>query len=387
MSSILYEPRGIVFIRVDKTTICLSIVSFIVGTGMPILIQWAVLQSLDKLWFLWVILGFAISTWIFLISGRMQFNKKLSKYKGLKNEYSMAISKIVDAIDGSNDKEIQKYSEHLNAIINMQENLVDFKPDSDTFEALHNMRGALSITDAHPLEWLNPTYNFFLISHYVSVIHHSFEAISNSHSDAITFDIVDRHASETEVFFKNGFTLLNKLSEISNTQQLQNVIDGNHLRFYILDKDIIKKNSGVIELLIAGHEMFGIHLYIIDKNIYNILHPETLYCKIFNTEKREETVFDAMFSLDRNGQLSSSIAQTGTLVTNSNRKEQNQELQKFVKALARSICNETEYADRYLLYPYVDNGVQGLFDEKAIRDFRITFNEKMSHICFKRKEP
>ena len=57
MSSILYEPRGIVFIRVDKTTICLSIVSFIVGTGMPILIQWAVLQSLDKLWFLWVILA------------------------------------------------------------------------------------------------------------------------------------------------------------------------------------------------------------------------------------------------------------------------------------------------------------------------------------------
>ena len=385
MARIIKESKGIVFIRVDKTTIWISVASFVLGTVLPILIQWAV-GSLDDSWYIWLIFSFSIATWVFLISGYCQFNRKLSKQKNLKNDYSLAISKIIDAIDSKNEIDIQKYSEHLNAIINMQENLVDFKPDSEAYESLHNMKGALSITDAHPLEWLNPTYNFFLISHYVSAIHHSFEMVSSSGSDAVAFNIVDRDASETNQFFENGLELLNKLSNVNNMQQLQNVINGNHLRFYILDKETIKKNSGVIELLIAGHEMFGIHLYVVDKKIYNILHRETLYKKIFNTKMEEATVFDAMFSLNKNGQLSSSIAQTGTLVTNQNKREQNQELQKFVTDLAKSLRHESEYAERYLLYPCVEGGKEGLFDEEKIEDFKITFNEKMSHICFQKKQ-
>lgn len=375
--------RDIVFIRIGSITVIITVLSFIITAGIPVLVQWWT-GNLDDLWYLWLILSFAISTWIFFITGFIEFRNKLSKHKVLQTDYHSAFSKIINAIDNNNDLEIQKYSEHLNAIVNMHENLVEFKPDSATFEALHTMKGALSITDAHPLEWLNPTYNFFLISHYVSVIHQSFGRISNDGCEKITFEIVNRDSDDVKSFFSEGVDLLKELSEIKNTQQLQEIIDGNHLRFYILDKETIKKNSGVINLLIAGHEMFGIHLYIIDRKIYNILHREKLYKEVFNSDMKDDTVLDAMFSLDEHGQLTSSIAQIGTLVTNPNKRKQNQQLQEFVKGLAGSLCNDTEYTDQYLLYPFLNKDGKSIFNEKEINDFKIILNESKCHICLQK---
>lgn len=58
--------RDIVFIRIGSITVIITVLSFIITAGIPVLVQWWT-GNLDDLWYLWLILSFAISTWIFLL--------------------------------------------------------------------------------------------------------------------------------------------------------------------------------------------------------------------------------------------------------------------------------------------------------------------------------
>ncbi len=149
--------------------------------------------------------------------------------------------------------------------------MLQFAPDNESINLLHKVIGMLSITQAEPSEWLNPTYNFFLINNYIASLAQSISI--KSPVKAIKFST--NRLEDNFINFENEKKqVLKKLSELGETNSILKFLSDNKIfiRFYIVKKEEIENNKSIIETLIAGHDLFGCYLYFVNANVlYNLL--------------------------------------------------------------------------------------------------------------------
>lgn len=145
--------------------------------------------------------------------------------------------------------------------------MLEFTPDNRAINLLHQVEGMISITQADPSEWLNPTYNFFLVNNYIASIT---KAISLSPSVRSIKFAHNRDDEKFKEFERNRKEVLKQLSELTASNSLIEFLSEKRIfvRFYILSESEIENNKSIIETLIAGHELFGCYLYFVNENFY-----------------------------------------------------------------------------------------------------------------------
>ena len=152
-----------------------------------------------------------------------------------------------------------------------------FDPDNTAIDQLHKVQGLISVTEANPSEWLNPTYNFFLVNNYLASISQSI--LKNAPVESIAFS--ENRSEKCFVDFKNNKKkILEDLSglDMVNSDNLMKYLRSNKIfvRFYILEASEIENNKSIIETLIAGHDLFGCYIYFINKKIYDLINQDDM---------------------------------------------------------------------------------------------------------------
>ena len=193
--------------------------------------------------------------------------------KTLPNENAKNIFNLIDAIlrvaeekdEIEKEKKIRDLSYYIElATDSCTGKALLFEPNSAAINMLHEVNGTISITAAMPREWLNPTFNFFLIKNYISSIKHQV----NSHGKNKTMKFSENRNVPPFVNFGNRKKKivedLSKLN-IENPSELKDYLlkEKICIRFYILSIEEIQNNKPILETLVAGHELFGCYLYII----------------------------------------------------------------------------------------------------------------------------
>jgi|GEM_PF-3029980 len=161
--------------------------------------------------------------------------------------------------------------------------MLKFSPDNDSVNMLHQVDSMISITEAEPSEWLNPTYNFFLINNYIASLRQSI--IKNQPIKSISFS-PNREDADFKTFEESKKNILKEISELDDAKSIADFLKEKNifLRFYTLTQDELDNNKSIIETLIAGHDLFGCYLYFINKNVAENL-IEQQYKDRFNTFK------------------------------------------------------------------------------------------------------
>jgi hypothetical protein len=146
--------------------------------------------------------------------------------------------------------------------------MLQFEPDNKAVNLLHQVEGMISVTQAEPSEWLNPTYNFFLINNYIASIAKSISL--NYPVSALKF--ASNRVDQKFIEFKaNRKQILKQISELTPDGSLIKFLKEKRIfvRFYILSESDIENNKSIIETLIAGHDLFGCYLYFINDDFYS----------------------------------------------------------------------------------------------------------------------
>lgn len=171
--------------------------------------------------------------------------------------------------------------------------MLQFAPDNESINLLHKVIGMLSITQAEPSEWLNPTYNFFLINNYIASLAQSISI--KSPVKAIKFSI-NRQEDNFKNFENEKKQVLKKLSELGETNSILKFLSDNKIfiRFYIVKKEEIENNKSIIETLIAGHDLFGCYLYFVNANVLDNL------LDTINKERLQTFIKSVNYNLNEN---------------------------------------------------------------------------------------
>lgn len=137
-----------------------------------------------------------------------------------------------------------------------------FAPDSPAVDFLFDNNGLISITDARPSDWLNPTYNFFLASNYVTHLTRRIRTVA--HQGLKGIDYVTRTAPEFERYRQARRDILSELAGLRDSQSAVTYFAQKpaSVRFYLLTVDEFERNRSTIELLVAGHELVGCYLFL-----------------------------------------------------------------------------------------------------------------------------
>lgn len=145
---------------------------------------------------------------------------------------------------------------------------LNFNPDSEAIDILHKKCGIISITDAMPMEWLNPTYYFFLVNNLTNSLINRIDLSKKIKSIKYT---ENKDHNEFKNFLNKKKLVLEEIKELANYTELVNYISDNKLsvRFYLLKPKHFQRNKKIIELLISLHNMFGIYLFFINKETFD----------------------------------------------------------------------------------------------------------------------
>ncbi len=137
-----------------------------------------------------------------------------------------------------------------------------FEPDNEAIDFLYKVDGLVSITAAPPSEWLNPTYNFFLINNYLTNLARSINATPPTSLREVAF--VDRDAPAFAAHVTRRKKILASLAELKTPAEASTYFAANPIsvRFYFLSERELRQSRSTIELLIAGHDLFGCHLFL-----------------------------------------------------------------------------------------------------------------------------
>lgn len=199
-------------------------------------------------------------------------NNKLRKadYAVGKNLFDLIgnLLKDLDSPDKTTKMERLKETSYFLKVNNARTGrMLKFHPDNPSINQLHQVEGMVSVTQADPSEWLNPTYNFFLVNNYIASL---INAITlNSPVTSIRFAI-NRNDVKFKEFENNRKEVLRQLSQLSPSYNLAQFLSEKRIfiRFYILSENEIENNKSIIETLIAGHDLFGCYLYFINEKFY-----------------------------------------------------------------------------------------------------------------------
>ena len=210
----------------------------------------------------------ALCTHMIVSSWRIRAKlEKADNYKIRENLFH-AIDKIIHDVDNSDkamrEKQLRKWEYYLTVINEHIGSAFEFQPDIAPITTLHKVDGTISVTAKAPHEWLNPTYNFFLVKHYLVSLKHQV----NSRIGHKTVEFSSSREAGTFI----GFTsrkkkIVEELSRLGDEGQpnLKEYLEREKIcvRFFFLSSEEIQKNRPILETLIAGHELFGCYLYIV----------------------------------------------------------------------------------------------------------------------------
>lgn len=258
--------------------------------------NWKFETILVEDWFL-NLLSFLMNTIFififFVILKSWSFAKNLKKVPSLGDDLRRTIDSVFELVNNSDlalqlsngsdkksekkefaerAKKKQQESNHLAFCLRLaaRGNRLIFDPHNTAIQQLHEIKGSISVTMADPSEWLNPTYSLFLLNHYISTLLNRIR--SQSHRFGKLTLLKNRQNPKFRDFLYNQNQFLKK----RNVSSLSSIMEGNHVRFYILDREVIEKHKGILETLIAGHELFGIYLFIVDSKIMDQLSVASL---------------------------------------------------------------------------------------------------------------
>lgn len=239
-------------------------------------------------------IGFAISFFFkTAIANNITVNYKILKAKfRLGNEFFLLLRSILYDLDNKDDaiktKKLQETSYFLKTANSRTGRALLFDPDNQAINQLHKVKGMISFTAATPSEWLNPTYNFFLINNYIASITQSI--LKSTPVSSIKFSY-DRSEYHFQLFERSKKDFLKKISELTMENNLIKFLNENKIfiRFYILSEEEIKSNKSIIETLIAGHDLFGCYVYFINKDVIDLMKKDQDV-----DEKRFDTFLDSI---------------------------------------------------------------------------------------------
>lgn len=222
---------------------------------------------------IWIIMGIVIAVIPFIYSN-IKYNLALNKIDN--GNFSNEIKKIIENtyFDYTNNQvnkrdaiesHIKSTVFQLKFLSYFTKDSLEFQPDSDANELLQTSASIISFTEANPIEWLNPTYNYFLIENLITSLVNKFNTKKGKGLDFSP----DRSCEEFKKYKEFKKKLLETFSnEDFDEKKLKDFLITNPttVRFYILTKSVFEENRRILELLIYAHELFGIYLYIIDKD-------------------------------------------------------------------------------------------------------------------------
>lgn len=240
-------------------------------------------------WF-WNLVSFLMNTFLTftfsIILRSYLFAKKLKKIvPSLGKDLRLTIDSVFELVNNSapilpnnSDKKVEGESDDESAGKFSQEsnynhlafclglaargNRLIFNPNNVSIQQLHGIKGSISVTMADPSEWLNPTYGFFLLNHYISTL---LNRIGSCDLQKLKLS-----NSRQNRQFRDFLNQQNRFLRIEEVSSLPDIMKGKHVRFYVLKKEVIEKHKGILEALVAGHELFGIYLFIVDYDIISV---------------------------------------------------------------------------------------------------------------------
>ena len=251
---------------------------------------------------------------------------------GLLNE---AISDAIEASKQTQDKKwyVRKYEHYLREITQADKlNPIDLNIDDQKFDNLFTLEGALSVTNAPLFAWKDPEYSWFLIANYTATLNKRYNSGHN------VFQLKNRNDKEFEQFIEQSEECLKTIAEGKFKYDT-------NIRFYILSKEDIKNNKAMLEQMIAGHELFGIHLFIIDSEVFNEktsgnVNINNLYTTLLNSSNISNDVFDVMIYKADDGSMRFKYPSDGQLKERSYR-EIKKNCDPFIQALAEKLLSNT----------------------------------------------
>jgi hypothetical protein len=234
---------------------------------------------------------------------------------------------------------------------------LEFIPDNPSIDNLHKIDGLIALTQAKPSEWLNPTYNFYLINDYITNFYRCFDNYPNPKTIKLT---EDRSHKIFENFCKQKKEILKEISELTETNTLNKFLKQKKysIRFYFTTKEEINQNKSIIETLIAGHDLFGCLLYFVNLKNINFKDEKSNDNRYF-THFRENIGYDLKDNNDRIdlavvslNELNAIFRKEDDLVQKIMEDVDIMNFQRYIVKLCRKLHGEYDDED-YLLNKYI----------------------------------
>lgn len=252
-----------------------------------------------------------------------------------------AISDAIEASKQTQDKKwyTRKYEHFLREITQADKlNPIDLNIDDPKFDNLFTLKGALSITNAPIFAWKDPEYSWFLIANYTATLNKRYRQGSS------VFELKNRSDNEFEEFIERGKNVLQQIKDGTFDYET-------NVRFYILSKEEIKENKAMIEQMIAGHELFGIYLFIIDSSVFEERNSTNasirqLYNMLTSSNIcNDNDVFDVMIYKAEDNEMNVKYPSDGQL-KECKYSEIKENCDPFIKSLAEKLLS-----DKNTIYP------------------------------------
>lgn len=311
--------------------------------------------------FLQVFLSVAVGLIIVYIwpSKKEEFNIKSIKVyienrrNALKNELKVKLkqvfSTVLESLRSKDDNKQKHYLFSLKEIIEANTDPLVYNPEYKLLDSVFSTEGTLSITEASPAAWLDPTYNFFLLCQYIANIKKRLDVKSQSSRRKYKLATYSRTSTVFKSFLEKSAEMINNLSEIDTYDNLKAVLKNSEVRFYFMGEESIRNNKGVVEYLVAGHELSGVFLFIVSDKIKTVIDTNAFREAFI---KKEGFPLDVAFALSDNEFSYTKRTEQDTLVTSPLKDTEKQSLYEFVKNLASIISGELSAKKyEYLLYP------------------------------------
>lgn len=216
---------------------------------------------------------FITSTFSFFIKAGFlnSVNKKISDLFDIKKGFFDLLNHMMNDLGrpSENEDKLKETSYFLKVNNARTGDMLSFSPDNESINMLHKVTGMISVTQASPFEWLNPTYSFFLVNNYIASVSQSI--LKKAPINSIKFS-KNREEENFVTFEQSKRDILCELSKLGIGALNQFLRDNKiFIRFYILGEDELVNNKSIIETLIAGHDLFGCYMYFINRKFYDSL--------------------------------------------------------------------------------------------------------------------
>lgn len=344
--------------KLNKNEILEKIALVFLGATLVFFVNYKIRGQVD---ITGIVISIGVSLILNLLFSEIKENWKVFKsLKKYKSEFGQllrqVLSTVLDSVFSKDTAKQQQYMFSLKEIIDANRDPLKYNPEYKLLDRVFVSKGTLSITESSPAAWLDPTYNFFLMCQYVANIKKRLDIEYQSDSNTKKgFSMSNRSSQEFNSFFKKGKKLIKTLSNIDTFADLISALDNHEVRFYLMSEDTIRNNKGIVEYLVAGHELSGVYLFIIKDTIKNQIGIEELQRSFIGNINDP---LDIAFNISNNILNYTKRVEGNTLseFTLQSEDVRSDELIRVVKHLSSIIYEEIDnntkrIQNKYLIYP------------------------------------